>query len=1057
MAYLKLEKNTRQVDIEEQMLAFWDEEKIFVRSLELAKKNPRFNFFEGPPTANGKPGVHHVISRAVKDIVCRYKTMTGHFVERKAGWDTHGLPVEIQVEKQLGLESKRMVEGYGIDKFNEACRNSVFTYLKDWEWMTRRIGYWLDMEHPYITYTPNYVESVWWILAQFFKAGLIYKGHKVLPYCARCGTGLSDHEVALGYRDTEDPSVYVRMKVLSPLFDENFVRDDVKFLVWTTTPWTLLSNVALAVHEDYEYALIEFEDEKLIVVKNRLEAIFGAGKFNVIKSFTGKQLIGVQYEPPYKFVETQENGWYVLTADYVTTEDGTGIVHTAPAFGKEDYDTGKKWNLPFVQLVDDEGKIKDVVKPFAGLWFKDADKQILKDLNERGILFRREKITHSYPFCWRCDSPLVQFARSSWYIRTTAFKQRMLEENEKIRWYPPQIGSGRFGEWLKNNIDWALSRERFWGTPLNIWICEDCGNMIAPQSFAELRSLATAPIAEDLDPHKPYVDRIELKCSCGKNMKRTPEVIDCWFDSGAMPFAQSHYPFENEGTNFQTRFPADFISEGVDQTRGWFYTLLAISTFVKDMSPYKTCISIELVLDKNGKKMSKTKGNVVDAVKIVNENGADPLRWYFITTSPPWLPTRFDVDGIVETSRKFFDTLSNTYSFFVLYANIDEYEPNALQCPKCSNILDRWMLSRLNTLKKQYRAAMENYQMTKAARMLQSFVVDELSNWYVRRSRRRFWGSGMDTDKRAAYDTLWYVLVETCELIAPFTPMTAEFFWRALTEPIRDRAGDSVHFRLIPFCEEEVVDASLEAEMEQTIRIVELGRSARNTSNINIRQPLSRAVAIIADDIRISEQMLSVIREELNIKSFEFASDARNFMTYKARANFKTLGKRMGAKMPATKAAIESLTSDEIAESLATTRVWQIAIDGEIFALDDTEIEIIVESKAPFAVAVEKGFVVALDTTITHELLLEGFAREIINRVQNTRKDAGLEVTDRINLNITTDDINIIDALKTHAEHICRETLTETIIFDTTPDARYFSKDWQIEDKNVRISVINIA
>ncbi len=1051
MEYRRLEKSFTQVQLEEEILDFWDRERIFERSLELTKDLPRFNFYEGPPTANGKPGVHHVIARTIKDIVCRYKSMTGYFVERKAGWDTHGLPVEIEVEKELKLKSKRDILAYGVEKFNRACKESVMRYLKDWEWMTRRIGYWLDMKNAYITYEPEYIETLWWILAQYFKAGLIYRGYKVLPYCPRCGTGLSDHEVAQGYRDTEDPSVYVLMKLASPLPGETEVPDDVYFLVWTTTPWTLLSNLALAVHPEHEYLLVRHGGRRLLLVRERADAVLGEGSYEVEKTFRGKELELLEYEPLFRFVEPGRKAWFVITADYVTVEDGTGIVHIAPAFGREDFEEGERWGLPMVQLVDDEGKIKPEAKPFAGLWFKDADPKILAYLAERGLLFRAETVVHSYPFCWRCDSPLIQYARSSWYIKTTAYKDKMLEENERIKWYPPQIGSGRFGEWLKNNVDWALSRERFWGTPLNIWICESCGLEHAVESFAQLREMATSPIPDDFDPHKPFVDEITLKCpKCGGVMKRTPEVIDCWFDSGAMPFAQYHYPFGISEEEFSKRFPADFISEAVDQTRGWFYTLLAISTFLRGVSSYKTVVAMELVLDKNGQKMSKSRGNVVDPVDVIKAYGADPLRWYFITTSPPWVPTRFDTDGVAETLRKFFDTLKNTYNFFALYATIDGYEPAELP-GKLENAMDRWLISRLNSLVKQYRAWMDDYQMTRAARALQSFVIDELSNWYVRRNRRRFWASGMDEDKLSAYAVLWHTLRVVCELVAPLAPMTADFFWRELTAPRREEFGDSVHLRSIPAPDESRIDRELEEQMSAAIRIVELGRAARNEAKINIRQPLP-AMVVAADDIQpLRDELAAIIKDELNVKELRFGGRREDFVSYRAKPNYRLLGKRFGARMPQVEAAVAALSKDDIERGLAEGR-WHIVVDGEEHVVTADEILVETVAKPPFVVVSDRGITVALDVTITPELRAEGLARETINRIQNTRKEAGLDVTDRIVLSLVTDDAELRSALEKHKTTIAAETLAREVVFEPI-EAHLFEKVWKFAGKELRISL----
>ncbi len=1054
MEYRKLDKSFSQVDIENETLDFWDKRNIFMRSLELSREKPRYNFYEGPPTANGKPGVHHVISRTIKDIACRYKSMTGFYVERKAGWDTHGLPVEISVEKELGLKNKKNVLEYGIDKFNKACKNSVLRYLKDWEWMTRRIGYWLDLEHPYITYQPEYIESVWWILAKFFREGYIYKGYKVLPYCPRCGTGLSDHEVALGYRDTEDPSVTVLIKLTSPLPGEAEVPEDTFFLVWTTTPWTLLSNLALAVHPNYEYLLVSYEKKNLFIVKERADEVLGENEYKILKSYKGSELVGLEYEPLFKFVQPDKKAWFVITADYVTTEDGTGIVHTAPAFGKEDFESGQKWELPMVQLVDDEGRIKNEATPFAGMWFKDADAKILDDLKKRGLLFDSRKIVHSYPFCWRCDSPLLQYARASWYIRTTAFKDKMLEENKRIKWYPERIGSGRFGEWLRNNIDWALSRERFWGTPLNIWICEKCGNQYAPESFDELRKMALNPVPDDFDPHKPEVDNIKLKCpKCGGKMTRTPEVIDCWFDSGAMPFAQHHYPFDISDEKFSKKFPADFISEAVDQTRGWFYTLLAISTFLKGQSSYKTCVVMELVLDKNGQKMSKSRDNVVDPVAIIDKYGADTLRWYFITMSPPWIPAKFDVNGVGEIFRKFFDTFRNTFNFFAIYASIDGYEPQDLP-DELPNILDRWLISRLNTIVKQYRDWMDDYQMTRSARAIQNFVMEELSNWYVRRNRRRFWRSGMDSDKMTAYTVLWTVLKTVCELIAPFAPMTADFYWRELTEPIREKAGESVHFVQIGEHDNEKIDEKLEKNMSLLIKIVELGRSARNNAQINIRQPLSKMVVILEDDEKLTDDMTNVALEELNVKKLEYSDDSSQFTTYRVKPNFRELGRKFGAKMPSVKAAIEAMAPDDIAAGMADKK-WFISIDGAEHILGEEDIEVEIVSKNSFSTVSDRGVTVALNTIITEELRYEGYAREAVNRIQNTRKEAGLEVTDRISLALITDDEELKSALQKHSDEIASETLALDLALEPMPDAD-FQKEWKLAGKKIAIAVKRI-
>ncbi len=1053
--YRKLPKELTQMSLEQEILDFWDRENIFIRSLEINSKFPRFNFFEGPPTANGKPGVHHVISRTIKDIGCRYKAMTGYYVERKGGWDSHGLPVEISVEKQLGLSNKREILDYGVENFNKHCKESVFTYLKEWEFITRRIGFWLDLENAYITYQPYYIQSIWWIIAQFFNAGLVYKGHKVLPYCARCGTGLSDHEVALGYQDTEDPSIYVMMKLKSPLPGETEIPENTYFLVWTTTPWTLLSNLALAVHMDYEYLLVENDGRNLLIVKERADAVLGEGNYRILRKFKGSELKDLDYEPLFDFVESDKRSHYVLLADYVTTDDGTGIVHIAPAFGKEDYEVGKRCDLPLVQLVDERGNISPEATPFAGKWFKDADPEIVNDLKNRGLVFKVGTMVHSYPFCWRCESPLIQYARNGWYIRTTAFKDEMIRENDRIKWYPPQIGSGRFGEWLRNNVDWAISRERFWGTPLNIWICDDCGKTHAVESFAQLREMSIEPIPEDFNPHKPDVDYIKLKCpKCSGQMTRTPEVIDCWFDSGSMPFAQYGYPFGISEEEFMTKFPADFIAEGVDQTRGWFYTLLAISTFLKGVSSYKTCVSIELILDKNGRKMSKSKDNVADPFKVIEKFGADPLRWYFLTTSQPWLPTRFDEDSVNETLRKFFDTLRNTYNFFALYADIDGFIPDGEVPKKLDNVMDQWLVSRLNTLIAQYREWMDDYQMTRAARGVQNFVIDELSNWYVRRNRRRYWGSGLYDDKLVAYKVLWQALITVCELMAPIAPITPELLWRELTKSGREKWGDSVHFRQIAKPNFNLIDEQLEMQMGYVIKLVELGRLARNIAKLNVRQPLSQLIGVVPQGTELTQALVDVVKEELNIKSILFSQDEKIIYEYNAQPNFKTLGNRFKSEMNHVKELIESMTSDEVCHGMENGD-WSIMLDDHPESLTEEGLVIKVTPKPEFTVTSSKDITVAINTKITPELRAEGLARETVNRIQNTRKEAGLEVTDRIELALVTMDEELRNSIEMHKKEIANETLASKLHLEPLENPLY-TREWILGQVKLQIMLSKI-
>ena len=1014
--------------LEEEMLDFWQRNGIFEKSVKIRENSPPFVFYEGPPTANGKPGIHHIISRTLKDIVCRYKTMTGHLVRRKAGWDTHGLPVELEVERSLGLSCKQDIIKFGVAEFNRRCRESVFRYKDLWEKLTERIGYWLDMKNPYVTFTPEYIESVWYLLAQFFKSGLIYRGHKVVPFCPRCGTGLSDHEVAQGYRDTEDPSIFFKLPVTG--------EENCHFLVWTTTPWTLLSNVAIAVNPNYTYITAEYRGEKLILAKDRAEAVF-EGEYRILDEYPGAALSGKQYIPLFP-QELEKKGYYVILADYVTVEDGTGIVHIAPAFGQEDYEEGKRYDLPMLQLIDESGYVKS--GKFKGLFFKEADPKILSDLESRNLIFRLGKVVHAYPFCWRCDTPLMMYARSSWYIKTTAYKDRMLELNNKINWVPKEIGSGRFGEWLEHNVDWAISRERFWGTPLNIWICDKCGKMIAVESISQLRKLAKKPLPDNFDPHKPYIDDVVLRCpDCGGDMNRTPEVIDCWFDSGSMPYSQLHYPFEHK-EDFSSYFPADFISEGVDQTRGWFYTLLAISAFISGESCFKNVLVNELILDKHGQKMSKTRGNVASPFEMIEKYSADPLRWYMITVSQPWLPTKFDPDGVRETSQKFFDTLKNSYSFFALYANIDGFDPK--RTPKgTASLLDRWLISRIQSLSLSVREELEHLQLTRAARSIQSFLLDDLSNWYVRRSRKRFWSSGWTEDKQAAYHTLYQTLVTLTKLIAPFVPMTADWYFKALT------GKESVHLEDFPEVEQKLIDKPLEHEMSCAMRIASAARAARSSSKIKIRQPLSRML-ILSDNLILGDDTRNILKDELNIKSIIITNNRKEIFSKKLFPNFRNLGPKFG-KMSGRIAELIKEVDEETIETLLRDKSISLVVDGKTLELSIDDVTVREEPHKGLSVVSNRDITCAIDTTLTDALISEGIARELVNRIQNTRKNAGFEVTDRVYVGIAAPD-RIVEAASNFAEYIKHETLALDLS-SKPPHEADFSQKWSIHNSDVEI------
>jgi len=1028
--------------IEEEILAHWDKNQIFKKSVESRDAAKPFIFYEGPPTANGRPGIHHVISRTLKDFVCRYKTMEGYRVERKAGWDTHGLPVEIEVEKQLGFTRKDEIEKYGVANFNQKCRESVWKYKKEWDEFTRRIAFWLDLDHPYITYENDYIESVWWILSEFWKKELIYRGHKIVPYCPRCETPLSSHEVSLGYKDVEDPSVYLRMRLKG--------KKDTSLLVWTTTPWTLISNAALALHPDIKYVKVKTGDEFLILAEARLSVL--KDEYEIVESYSGKELDGKEYEPLYTFCKAEQKMHYTVLGDFVSTEDGSGIVHIAPAFGEDDYQIGLKYDLPVLQPVDKSGKFTDEVILFKQKFVKATDLEIIKDLKSRRLLYKSEKYLHSYPHCWRCSSPLLYYAKKSWFARTTAQKDRLIHHNNAIKWYPKEVGEGRFGEWLENNVDWSLSRDRYWGTPLPFWVCPECDHALCIGSVEELKQLSG--LKEDIDLHKPYIDEVHVSCpKCQGEMIRTPEVVDVWFDSGSMPVAQWHYPFENREI-FEKSFPADFISEAVDQTRGWFYSLLAIAVLLFDKPCYKICLSNDMILDKFGQKMSKSKGNTVDPWVILKEHGADALRWYLLTVSPPWVPTRFDIDGVTEVVRKFLGTLLNVYSFFAVYANVDKFvhQKSTVAVEKRAEI-DRWLLSSLNNLVEKTEIYLSRYDLTKSARAISDFVIDDVSNWYVRRCRRRFWKSEMGEDKMAAYETLYEVLYTLSKLMAPFIPFISDELYLNLT---KEKKGESESVHLTFYPQKSTTDfvyrdLTLEERMDLVRRVVFLGRALRNESAIKVRQPLPRIVVVARDaefQKRISG-MANLVLEELNVKRIDFVHDDCELVSKRANPKFKQLGPKFGKDVNAVANRIRELTNSEI-ETLQEKGEFNFELNARQCAVVLDDIEILSDSAEGLVVQSEGDVTVALDTHITHELEMEGLAREFVNRIQNMRKKAGFDVVDRIKISYKTDDI-LEKAISAQSAYICNETLAEALSKNSASHG-YF-EEWEIDGNKAVIAI----
>ena len=985
----------------------WDKENLLEKCVTTREGRPSFLFYEGPPTANGSPGIHHVIARTLKDSVLRHKTMQGYAVKRKAGWDTHGLPVEIEVEKQLKMNGKQDIEKYGIREFNQKCRESVFTYEKQWREMTRRMGYLIDMDDPYITLDNDYIETGWWILKEFFKAGLIYEGHKILPYCPRCGTGLASHEVALGYKEVKTNTITAKFKRKDK---------DEYFLAWTTTPWTLASNVALTVGADIDYLKVEQQGTIYYVSKVLADKVLGTGTYTVLEEMKGSDLEYIEYEQLMPFVEVDKKAFYVTCGDYVTTEDGTGIVHTAPAFGEDDYNTGRKYGLPVPNPVDEEGKYTET--PWAGRFVMEdgLDVEIIKWLAAEDKIYSKEKVEHNYPHCWRCTTPLLYYAKPSWYIEMTKLKDQLVENNNNINWFPPFVGEKRFGNWIENVNDWAISRNRYWGTPINIWRCT-CGHLESIGSRAELVEKAIEKIDESIELHRPDVDEVHIKCpECGETMSRIPEVMDCWFDSGAMPFAQRHYPFENKENFDEEFFPADFICEGIDQTRGWFYSLLAISTFIKGTSPYKNVLVNDLILDKEGKKMSKSKGNTVNPFELFDKYGADATRWYLLSTSPAWSPTKFDEDGLVEIVSKFLGTLRNVYNFFVLYSNTDDIDPRTFfvdydKRPE----LDRWILSKYHRLIREVICEMDRYDHMRSVRKIQEFLVEDLSNWYIRRARRRFWGDELTEDKKSVYLTTYEILVGVAQLSAPFAPFITDEIYTKLT------GEESVHLSFYPESKDELIDDKVEERMDLVRTLVGLGRGVREKERIKVRQPLYEILVDGKYEELISD-MADLIKEELNVKEVVFEKELDQFMDLSLKPNFKVAGPVLGGKIKAFGSAIAKLEPKAALAVLDREGRIVMDLDGEETIVEKDMLEVRIAAKEGFAVAMENNVFVILDTTLTPELKSEGLAREIVSKVQQLRKQKDFEMTDRICIYCHGDE-EFKSALEEHKDYIMSETL----------------------------------
>ena len=1036
--YKKVPTTLNFVEREKETLKFWKDNQIFEKSVQLRQGAPAYTFFDGPPTANGKPHIGHVLTRAMKDIIPRYKTMRGYDVLRKAGWDTHGLPVELEVEKELGLDGKEQIEQYGVIPFIQKCKESVWKYKGEWEVMSDRMGFWADMDNPYITYDNDYIESEWWALKAIYEKGLLYKGHKIVPYCPRCGTALSSHEVAQGYKEVKETSATVRFRVP----DE----ENTYFLAWTTTPWTLPSNVSLCVNPDVTYAYVRVDGkETFIMAKDLIEAVLEGHDTEIIKEVVGRELEYKHYEPLFECTRKAAGGkdaFYVMVDDYVTTTDGTGIVHNAPAFGEDDYRVCKKYDLPFVQMVDSKGEMCGGT-PWDGVFVKKADPMVLKDLDERGLLFAAPKFEHSYPFCWRCDTPLIYYARSSWFIAMTKVKDRLIDYNRRINWIPETIKEGRMGNFLENVIDWGISRERYWGTPLPVWVCDKCGKIHVVGSRKELSELTGCD--ENVELHKPYVDPLTWKCECGGTMRREPVVIDCWFDSGSMPFAQWHYPFENKDM-FQRRYPANFISEAIDQTRGWFYTLSAIAACLFDSPAFLNCIVLGHVQDKEGRKMSKHIGNVVDPWVLLDNQGADAVRWYFYTSSMPWLPNRFSAEAVSESQRKYMGTFWNTYAFYILYADIDNFDPTRHKLVR-ENLtpMDRWILSRLNTLIGHVEAYLDDLKMTEAGREMQDFM-DDLSNWYVRRCRERYWGKDMTPDKEAAYMTLYTVLRTMALISAPFTPFMSETMYQNMVRTVDKSAPESIHLCDWPKKDESFIDPELEANMAAVLDIVVLGRSARNAANIKNRQPVA---SMYVQGKALPDMYVSIIADELNVKEVKFVDDASSFISYRVKPQLKTLGPRYGKLLPKIN---QYLAGEGVGNAVVAAHnrgeSYKFDIDGTEISLAAEDVLVSTEENAGFVTVTEHDLSVVLDTNLTPELIEEGFVREIVSKVQTMRKEAGFEVTDHIVLSHHGNSL-IEGIFARHGAEIAADTLADSIKLGSAG----YVKDWEINGESVTLGV----
>ena len=1047
--YNKVPANMNFVEREKNIEKFWEDEQIFKKSIDSRKQGPTYTFYDGPPTANGKPHIGHVLTRVIKDMIPRYRAMKGYMVPRKAGWDTHGLPVELEVEKMLGLDGKEQIEQYGLEPFIEHCKESVWKYKGMWEKFSNTVGFWADMEHPYVTYHNSFIESEWWSLKEIWNKGLLYKGFKIVPYCPRCGTPLSSHEVAQGYKDVKERSAIAKFPVKG---------EDAYILAWTTTPWTLPSNVALCVNPDETYVKVKMKEDGTVyyMAQALCDTVLGEGTYDVLETFVGKDLEYKEYEPLFDYAvatceKQHKKAFYIVCDNYVTLTDGTGVVHIAPAFGEDDSKVGRKYDLPFVQLVDGKGEMTKET-PWAGMFCKKADPEVLKALRESGLLFSAPVFEHSYPHCWRCDTPLIYYARESWFIKMTAVKDDLIRNNNTINWIPESIGKGRFGDWLENVQDWGVSRNRYWGTPLNIWECE-CGCQHAIGSQAELKSMSpnytdvVKKYAKEMDQeangevelHRPFIDDVTITCpKCGKQMHRVPEVIDCWFDSGSMPFAQHHYPFENKEL-FEQQFPADFISEAVDQTRGWFYSLLAISTLIFNKAPYKNVIVLGHVQDENGQKMSKSKGNAVDPFDALQTYGADAIRWYFYINSAPWLPNRFHGKAVIEGQRRFMGTLWNTYAFFVLYANIDNFDATkyTLEYDKLP-VMDKWLLSKLNSLIKEVDDDLGNYRIPEAARALQDFV-DDMSNWYVRRSRERFWAKGMEQDKINAYMTLYTALVTVAKVAAPMIPFMTEDIYQNLVRSLDKEAPESIHLCDFPVANEAHIDKDLEAKMEEVLKVVVLGRAARNTANIKNRQPIGRM--FVKAETALPEFYQEIIQDELNVKKVEFTDDVRAFTSYSFKPQLRTVGRKYGKYVNEIKEILAGLDGNQAMDTLNETDLLSFETQ------DGTKVELAKEdllidmAQVPGFVSEGDNFVtVVLDTNLTPELIEEGFVREIISKIQTMRKEAGFEVMNHINVFQDGND-KLAEILKKHTEEIKKEVLADNILIGTMSG---YTKEWDI-------------